>query len=142
MARLVKNIDTRTHGPLKAGHVLNGIMDETKIAELIASGHAEPTEDDGYIVLSEKVAENASGESESLFERAFQMGYAFAVNDAVDSGLISASEAGTVIFQVDFDDDELAADGDVLDKGTGAKPEVLPPAKNGTQKSKANKPKK
>ncbi|EBK6653426.1 hypothetical protein QLX78_004533 [Salmonella enterica] len=108
MARLVKNIDTLSHGPLRAGRLLNGLMDEEKISELIASGHAEPTEDDGSIVLSEKVAENASGESESLFERAFLMGYAFAVNDAVDEGLISAEEAGTCIFDVSEIDTDIA----------------------------------
>lgn len=83
-------------------------MPESKIAELIASGHAEPTEYDGSIVLSEKIAEDASGESESLFERAFLMGYAFAVNDAVDEALISAEEASTCIFNVGETDMDIA----------------------------------
>ncbi|STL59950.1 hypothetical protein [Escherichia coli] len=47
MARLIKNIDTISHGSLKAGRLLNGLMDNSRIAELIASGHAIATEEDG-----------------------------------------------------------------------------------------------
>lgn len=46
MARLVKNIDTRQYGSLKAGRLLDGVLPESKIAELIASGHAKATDGD------------------------------------------------------------------------------------------------
>ncbi|ATI84650.1 hypothetical protein CGA24_06400 [Salmonella enterica subsp. enterica] len=44
MARLVKNIDTRQYGSFKAGRLLDGVLPESKIAELIASGHAKETD--------------------------------------------------------------------------------------------------
>ncbi|EDK0224206.1 hypothetical protein IHX67_004631 [Salmonella enterica] len=104
MARLVKNIDTRQYGSLKAGRLLDGVLPESKIAELIASGHAkaEPFTDTG------KNAENAAEAFEMAFKRGYRHGYAAAVNDAVDEGLISAEEAGTCIFNVSEIDTDIA----------------------------------
>ncbi|EJC0002681.1 hypothetical protein P4P50_004656 [Salmonella enterica] len=107
MARLVKNIDTRQYGPLKAGRLLDGVLPPEKIAELIASGHAVPTEDDESCVSVVKNAENASGEGISLFDAVFSTGYAYAINDAVDSGLISTEEAATCGLMVPFEDNEV-----------------------------------
>ena len=80
MARLIKNIDTISHGSLKAGRLLNGLMDNSRIAELIASGHAIATEEDGDL---------ASAGGYDAAKLAFEHGYASAVNDAVDAGLIT-----------------------------------------------------
>ncbi|EEE4226813.1 hypothetical protein ATS59_03630 [Salmonella enterica subsp. enterica serovar Litchfield] len=54
MARLVKNIDTRQYGSLKAGRLLDGVLPESKIAELIASGHAKATDGDNPSLIPEK----------------------------------------------------------------------------------------
>ncbi|EBK7045974.1 hypothetical protein BP463_09035 [Salmonella enterica subsp. enterica serovar Panama] len=42
------------------------------------------------------------------FKRGYRHGYAAAVNDAVDEGLISAEEAGTCIFNVSEIDTDIA----------------------------------
>ena len=105
MARLIKNIDTISHGSLKAGRLLNGLMDNSRIAELIASGHAIATEEDGDL---------ASAGGYDAAKLAFEHGYASAVNDAVDAGLITRTEAGSCVFEVEFEDDggneEMVAD--------------------------------
>ncbi|EJD6659762.1 hypothetical protein M0K31_RS21685 [Enterobacter cloacae] len=119
MARLKKNIDSRQYGSLKAGRLLNGVLPPEKIAELIASGHAEPTEHDDLSVKVVKNAENASGEGISLYEAAFSAGYAHAINDAVDSGLISTEEAATCGLIVSFEDDEAVTDDSTSDEAGG-----------------------
>ncbi|EED9388546.1 hypothetical protein AAA63_004312 [Salmonella enterica subsp. enterica] len=119
MARLTKNIDTRHHGSLKAGRLLNGVLPPEKIAELIASGHAEATEHDDVSVTVVKSAENASGEGISLYDAAFSAGYAYAINDAVDSGLISKEEAATCGLMVSFEDDEAVTDDSTADDAGG-----------------------
>ncbi|MDX7506194.1 hypothetical protein SJ593_25465 [Citrobacter freundii] len=100
MARLVKNIDTRQYGSLKAGRFLDGVLPESKIAELIASGHAKATDGDEPLTDTGKHAENAAEALERAFKQGYRNGYAAAVNDAVDEGLISAEEASTCIFNV------------------------------------------
>ncbi|RVR99633.1 hypothetical protein EOL15_18660 [Citrobacter freundii] len=100
MARLVKNIDTRQYGSLKAGRLLDGVLPESKIAELIASGHAKATDGDEPLTDTGKHAENAAEALERVFKQGYRNGYAAAVNDAVDEGLISAEEASTCIFNV------------------------------------------
>lgn len=100
MARLVKNIDTRQYGSLKAGRLLDGVLPESKIAELIASGHAKATDGDEPLTDTGKHAENAAEALERAFKQGYRNGYAAAVNDAVDEGLISAEEASTCIFNV------------------------------------------
>ncbi|EAW0638100.1 hypothetical protein NWI74_004355 [Salmonella enterica] len=108
MARLVKNIDTRQYGSLKAGRLLDGVLPESKIAELIASGHAKATDGDEPLTDTGKNAENAAEAFEMAFKRGYRHGYAAAVNDAVDEGLISAEEAGTCIFNVSEIDIDIA----------------------------------
>ncbi|EBL8110386.1 hypothetical protein CCW43_23480 [Salmonella enterica] len=108
MARLVKNIDTRQYGSLKAGRLLDGVLPESKIAELIASGHAKATDGDEPLTDTGKNAENAAEAFEMAFKRGYRHGYAAAVNDAVDEGLISAEEAGTCIFNVSEIDTDIA----------------------------------
>ncbi|MBG6243286.1 MAG: hypothetical protein EKE20_16420 [Candidatus Symbiopectobacterium sp. Dall1.0] len=89
MARLVKNIDTLRYGSLQAGRLLNGLMDESKIAELIASGHAIVTEGDRSIAFNEKEAESGSGAPDFAFEH----GYAAAFDDETEAE--SGDAAGT-----------------------------------------------
>lgn len=71
-------------------------MDNSRIAELIASGHAIATEEDGDL---------ASAGGYDAAKLAFEHGYASAVNDAVDAGLITRTEAGSCVFEVEFEDD-------------------------------------
>lgn len=97
MAILVKNIDTLSHGSLKAGRLLNGLMDNARIVELISSGHAIATEEDGDLA--------SAGVNDDAAKLAFDHGYASAVNDAVDAGLITRTEAGSCVFEVEFEDD-------------------------------------
>ncbi|WP_265453763.1 hypothetical protein [Citrobacter portucalensis] len=108
MARLVKNIDTRQYGSLKAGRLLDGVLPESKIAELIASGHAKATDGDEPLTDTGKHAENAAEALERAFKQGYRNGYAAAVNDAVDEGLISAEEASTCIFNVIEIDTDIA----------------------------------
>ncbi|EMD3522007.1 hypothetical protein VQ381_004266 [Salmonella enterica] len=108
MARLVKNIDTRQYGSLKAGCLLDGVLPESKIAELIASGHAKATDGDESLIDTGKNAENDAEALEMAFKRGYRHGYAAAVNDAVDEELISAEEAGTCIFNVSEIDTDIA----------------------------------
>ncbi|HAO0095043.1 hypothetical protein GNY96_22080 [Escherichia coli] len=80
-------------------------MDNARIVELIASGHAIATEEDGDL---------ASAGGYDAAKLAFDHGYASAVNDAVDAGLITRTEAGSCVFEVEFEDDggneEIVAD--------------------------------
>ena len=152
MAILTKNIDTRQYGSLKAGRLLNGILPASKIAELIVSGHAELTEDDESLGKVSKTSENATGERESLFERAFSMGYAYAMNDAVDSEIISKAEAETCGLVLPFDDDETGAEGpggtlsEVVSESVAPVPEssavAQPPAADNSKATKNQKNKK
>lgn len=114
MARLIKNIDTRSHGSLKAGRLLNGLMDDPQIAALIASGHAVATGGD------EPTSHNGKdpGAAIGAMVLAFQHGYATAINDALDAELITAAEAGSCIFSVQFDDDTDSAGNAVESAGT------------------------
>lgn len=134
MARLVKNIDTRQYGSLKAGRLLDGVLPESKIAELIASGHAKETDGDEPLIDTGKNAENDAEALDMAFKRGYRHGYAAAVNDAVDEELISAEEAGTCIFKVSEIDTDIntgVSDGENTDSSDGVaeggtKPEKTP----------------
>lgn len=140
MAILTKNIDTRQHGSLKAGRLLNGVLPAEKIAELIASGHAEPTEHDDLSVTVGKSAENASGERESLFEDGFSVGYATAINDAIDSEIISVAEAEAHGLHIPFDDDGAkAAPDEEATQPPNDSPKEKTPAAGKTEKGKGKK---
>ncbi|EJJ0116121.1 hypothetical protein NLI58_004250 [Salmonella enterica] len=109
MARLVKNIDIRQYGSLKAGRLLDGVLPESKIAELIASGHAKATDgDESSLTDTGKNAENSAEALEMAFKKGYRHGYAAAVNDAVNEELISAEEASTCIFNVSEIDTDIA----------------------------------
>ncbi|EAA7383369.1 hypothetical protein AH074_000863 [Salmonella enterica subsp. houtenae] len=137
MARLVKNIDTRQYGSLKAGRLLDGVLPESKIAELIASGHAKATDGDEPITDTGKNAENAAEALEIAFKQGYRHGYADAVNDAVDEGLISAEEASTCIFNVIEIDTDIAntdintgvSGGDNTNSSNGVAEEGIKPEK-------------
>ncbi|HHR9170035.1 TPA: hypothetical protein ACTADU_004180 [Salmonella enterica subsp. enterica serovar Warragul] len=132
MARLVKNIDTRQYGSLKAGRLLDGVLPESKIAELIASGHAEETDGDEPLIDTGKNAENDAEALEMAFKRGYRHGYAAAVNDAVDEELISAEEAGTCIFKVSEIDTDIntgVSDGENTDSSDGVAEEGTKPEK-------------
>lgn len=129
MARLVKNIYTRQNGSLKAGRLLDGVLPPEKIAELIASGHAKQGDDDESLSDAGKNAENATEALELAFKRGYRHGYAAAVNDAVDTGIINAQEAGTVIFHVDFEDEVIGDGGVASDTAAGEAPENKAPEK-------------
>lgn len=131
MARLVKNIDTRQYGSLKAGRLLDGVLPESKIAELIASGHAKETDGD-ELTDTGKNAENDAEALEMAFKRGYRHGYAAAVNDAVDEELISAEEAGTCIFKVSEIDTGIntgVSDGENTDSSDGVAEEGTKPEK-------------
>ncbi|HGE7088398.1 TPA: hypothetical protein ACGB3K_005134 [Klebsiella aerogenes] len=142
MARLTKNIDTRQYGSLKAGRLLNGVLPPEKIVELIASGHAEPTEDDESYVNVVKSAENASGEGISLYDDAFSAGYAHAINDAVDSGLISIEEAATCGLIVPFEDGEVVSNGSAAGEAGGHSSEPVAAVAEKPEVKSTDKPKK
>ncbi|HEC6393363.1 TPA: hypothetical protein ACJG8U_004351 [Salmonella enterica subsp. enterica serovar Warragul] len=132
MARLVKNIDTRQYGSLKAGRLLDGVLPESKIAELIASGHAEETDGDEPLIDTGKNAENDAEALEMAFKWGYRHGYAAAVNDAVDEELISAEEAGTCIFKVSEIDTDIntgVSDGENTDSSDGVAEEGTKPEK-------------
>lgn len=142
MARLVKNIDTRQYGSLKAGRLLDGVLPESKIAELIASGHAKETDGDEPLIDTGKNAENDAEALDMAFKRGYRHGYAAAVNDAVDEELISAEEAGTCIFKVSEIDTDIntgVSDGENTDSSDGVAKEGIKPEKDQAKASAKEK---